>query len=283
MTSDEDRGRARHHRYVPVRLDPVVEAALVQLTDFVFRDDPPDGEALDENNSRAGAVHLFKHLKYHGNDWDPESVRVWALHHNWPDADAQALFTYAQGVLDGVRYHTTPDPFGRHAYYRWREKTVDRIPLPVPADASVKRYWFYRYPCEDHDYLYDAGWTTFPGRMAAYCPHRSFSYRQSRYELPPDLPERTLAWVAGYLAGSIPRPDDIAWNEYGDEQPDVMQRWDAVVEQFRRTGWWPHEDDLDDYYRGRADLPVAPRQFDPDVWWPPATFGRREIPPPPDS
>jgi hypothetical protein len=119
--------------------------------------------------------------------------------------------------------------------------------------------------------------------MAAYCPHRQIAYRQSRYELSPDLPERTRAWVAGWLAGNLPRPPDTAWNEQGDEEPEVMRRWEAAADQFCRTGWWPHADDVEEYYGGRAELPLAPRQFDPDVWWPQAGLGSKEKPPPPDS
>ena len=271
-----------HHASVAERLDPVVEAALDDLTDFVFRYAPQAGEALDEHNSRAGAVHLFQHLKYHGHRLDPDSVELWALEHNWPESDAHALADYACRVQEGVRYHTTPDPFGRHAYLQWRERSLDRL-SQQPTGAPESRYWFWSYPCEDYDYLYDAGWTTFPGRMAAYCPHRFVAYRQSRYELPPDLPERTSAWVAGYLAGSLPRPPEIAWNDEGDEQPEVMRRWEAAAEQFRTTGWWPHPEDLEQYYDGRAELPLAPRQFDPDVLWPEARLGSRERPPPPDS
>ena len=264
------------------RLDPVVEAALGDLTDFVFRDAPRAGDALEEHSSRAGAVHLFKHLKHYGHRWDSDSVQAWALEHNWPESDAHTLADYARSVEEGVRYHTTPDPFGRHAYLHWREQSVDRL-SPDPRDAHESRYWFWSYACEDYDYLYDAGWTTFPGRMAAYCPHRSVAYRLSRYELPPDLPERTGSWVAGYLTGSLPGPPDIAWDEEGDEQPEVMRRWEVAAQQFRTTGWWPHAEDLEEYYKGHAELPLAPRQFDPDIWWPEAGLGSRKKPPPPDS
>jgi hypothetical protein len=145
---------------------------------------------------------------------------------------------YAQGVLDGVRFHTTPDPFGRHAFYRWREESVDRLsPEAIPAGPD-SRYWFFSYPCEDYDFLYDPGWTTYPGRMAAHCPHRHLSFRQSRHELPPDLPERTMAWVAGYLAGSAPAPPDVAADDQSVRQTEVVQRWNALAEQFRQTGWF---------------------------------------------
>ena len=110
---------------MPERLDPVVEAALADLTNFVFRDDPRNGEVLNEHNSRAAAVHLFKHLKHHGHRWGSEPVRVWAWNHGRSAPDAEMLAGYARGVEEGVRYHTTPDPFGRHAYGDWREAADD--------------------------------------------------------------------------------------------------------------------------------------------------------------
>ena len=262
------------------RLDPVVQVALGHLTDFLYGD-AAHHDAVN-HNVHTGTVHLFKHLKYHGHHWDFASVQVWALDHDWPQSDAQELSDLAGGVQEGVRYHTAPDPFGRHAYDHWREESLDHVSSDPP-DLPSTRFWFWSYPCDDYDYLYDAGWTTFPGRMAAYCPHRSVAYRRSRYELPPDLPELTAAWVAGYLAGSLPRPPDIAWDDQGDEQPEVMRRWEVAAEQFRTTGSWPHPEDLDEYYEGRAELPLAPRQFDPDVWWPQAGLGTRKKPPPPDS
>lgn len=257
----------------------MVQEALGQLNDFLFRDGARD-DAVN-HTVHTGAVHIFKHLKYHGHSWDPESVREWALAHSWDEADAHALSDIARGIREGVRYHAAPDPFGRHAYDHWLEMSVDHLADDAP-DASEGRYWFWSYPCEDYDYLFDASWTTFPGRMAAYCPHRQIAFRQSRYELPPDLPEPTRAWVGGYLAGSLPRPPDRAWNEDGDEQPEVMRRWEAAAMQFRKTGWWPHAEDLDEYYQGRIELTRAPRQFDPDAWWPGSGLGARHKPPPPD-
>ena len=94
-------------------LDPVLQAALQDLTRQVFEKQPREGEALGDPTSRAGAVHLFKHLKYHEYHWNVESVKEWAESHHWPARDARTLGDYAKGVQDGRRYHTQPDPWGR--------------------------------------------------------------------------------------------------------------------------------------------------------------------------
>jgi hypothetical protein len=107
-------------------LDRVVEAALQDLTTFVYRDRLREAQGLDDPASRAGAIHLFKHLKHHGYAWDDEVVGLWAEAHAWTTADGATLAEYARGVREGVRYHTRPDPFGPHAIHRWRETAAER-------------------------------------------------------------------------------------------------------------------------------------------------------------
>jgi hypothetical protein len=111
---------------VPV-LDPVVVAALENLTSFVFRRRriyslrlEKRSKSLADPGARAGAVHTFKHLKYHGYSFDPGAVAHWAKAHGWTADDADELSNYAAGVLAGTRYHTRPDPFGMGAIDRWR-------------------------------------------------------------------------------------------------------------------------------------------------------------------
>jgi hypothetical protein len=55
------------------------------------------------------------------------------------------------------------------------------VPDELPDDVDP-RLAFLASHCGGDDYLYDAGWHTFPGRMAAYCPHRGRDYRISAYE-----------------------------------------------------------------------------------------------------
>jgi hypothetical protein len=135
------------------RLDPVMVEALKQLRSFTYRrrqlqstapvmghpSSPGRGvldvvkavahlrleerqRSLDDPSARAGAVHLFKHLKHHGYTWNPADVHAWALSHGFAASDAEKLAAYAQGVQDGTRYHTQPDPFGGHAIFAWRQE-----------------------------------------------------------------------------------------------------------------------------------------------------------------
>lgn len=113
-------------------LDPVVQAAMTNLTSWVY---PPLRERtrrrvfgqgrwernLKNPSNRAAVIHTCKHLKYHGFDFPPDQLRDWALAHGWRDEDADELHDYATGVRDGTRYHTSPDPVGRHAIHQWRK------------------------------------------------------------------------------------------------------------------------------------------------------------------
>lgn len=78
-------------------------------------------KSLDDPGARSGAIHIFKHLKHHGYSWEPEYIHAWATTNGFPAQDARLLAEYAEGVKSGTRYHTAPDPFGRHAISYWRE------------------------------------------------------------------------------------------------------------------------------------------------------------------
>jgi hypothetical protein len=111
----------------PPILDPVVEQALKHLTAFVFRRRriynlrlERREKSLADPSARAGAIHIFKHLKHHGYHLGPNEIRVWASVHGWSARDAQELGDYAAGVVAGRRYHTLPDPFGMDAIEDWR-------------------------------------------------------------------------------------------------------------------------------------------------------------------
>jgi len=117
---------------VPV-LDAVVVAALENLTSFVFRRRrifslrlEKRSKSMADPGARAGAVHLFKHLKHHGYSFDPVAVALWAEAHGWKVDDADESRNYAAGVLAGTRYHTHPDPFGRTAIDRWCAEAKDK-------------------------------------------------------------------------------------------------------------------------------------------------------------
>jgi hypothetical protein len=113
-------------------LDPVVQAAMTHLTSWVY---PPlrermrrrvGGQGKWERNlknptSRAATIHTCKHLKHHGYNFQPDQLRDWALAHGWGRDDAKELHDYAEGVLAGTRYHTSPDRFGMLVIHQWRE------------------------------------------------------------------------------------------------------------------------------------------------------------------
>jgi hypothetical protein len=85
-------------------------------------------KSLSDPAARSGAIHIFKHLKHHGYAWNPEHVHAWAITHGFTAQDAQRLAEYAEGVQAGTRYHTQPDPFGRHAIVYWRQQGAERQP-----------------------------------------------------------------------------------------------------------------------------------------------------------
>jgi hypothetical protein len=78
--------------------------------------------SLNDPSAKAAAIHAFKHLKHHGYVFEPDLVHSWAATHRWKPDDAQQLSEYAAGVGSGKRYHSHPDPIGRHAINRWRSQ-----------------------------------------------------------------------------------------------------------------------------------------------------------------
>lgn len=121
-------------------LDPVVAAALADVTTFVCRRRRVQSLILERRDrsmrdpqARDVAIHVFRHLAHGGYEFNPSAVRNWARSHGWPDGDAWLLSDYALGVASGLRYHTGPDPFGstRGALDRWRN----------PASGSGEARW----------------------------------------------------------------------------------------------------------------------------------------------
>jgi hypothetical protein len=112
-------------------LDPVVAAAMVQLTDWTYhrhhaiyrrlRNVPLRIKGLRDPSSHSGAIHMLKNLKYHGYPIPPDDLRKWAMAHGWKSSDARELSVYAESIHTGQRYHTVPDPFGHRIIDRWRD------------------------------------------------------------------------------------------------------------------------------------------------------------------
>ena len=120
-----------------------------------------------------------------------------------------------------------------------RTMTPTDVPdLPDDIDPDL---WF---PCvhdaSERDYLCNARWHTFPGRMPAYCPSRGVSFRVSRAELPSELPVATRYWVEGFLVGNMPRQPDV-----DDEDDPALVQWQSDASDYFDSGYWPRGDETD--------------------------------------
>ena len=83
------------------RLDPVVAAAMNQLTDWTYhryhavhrrlRNVPLRFKGLRDPSSRSGAIHMLKNLEYNGYPVHPDDLRKWAIEHGWKASDARDL------------------------------------------------------------------------------------------------------------------------------------------------------------------------------------------------
>lgn len=78
--------------------NPVVEEALKVLTDIVNL-----STGLAHPRDKESAVQLFRLLYNHGELYDPDSVRAWALRHGWTPEGANDLKRVAQAILDRRR------------------------------------------------------------------------------------------------------------------------------------------------------------------------------------
>lgn len=103
-----------------------------------------------------------------------------------------------------------------------------------------ERLWIRTSGCDSRDFLVGNS-HTFPGRMSAYCPTDGVHYSVSLSEIE-DMSPDAVHWVAGFLVGNQPRPEDLfgpGIHDAHDSDPH-WRRWTEAVEQFRRTGTWPH-------------------------------------------
>ncbi len=79
------------------------------------------------------------------------------------------------------------------------------------------------------------------GHMGAWFPQLGRFLSINKNDIAELSPEAE-AWMAGFLAGSEPGPQEMfgpGITEVGDADPR-MQRWREALADFRRTGWWPH-------------------------------------------
>ena len=112
-------------------MDPVVVAAMTELTDWVYGHLNTTGPKwmrfrrrdLTHPSSRSAVIHCLKNLKYWGYVYVPEELESWAIAHGWQNQDAAALGVFARQILDGVRFHTITNAFGtKWDVERWREQ-----------------------------------------------------------------------------------------------------------------------------------------------------------------
>jgi hypothetical protein len=112
----------------------------------------------------------------------------------------------------------------------------------LPHDID-ERLWIDR-GCAGYDFLV-GNCHTFPGGMAAYCPHGDggrdvcVSLGEIR-----EMSDESALWTAGFLAGNEPSGEAM----FGDAWADVGRRdyreaeWQRAALEFRRTGEWPRTD-----------------------------------------
>jgi len=83
---------------------------------------------------------------------------------------------------------------------------------------------------------------TFRGRMAAYCPTANYGYSVSLGGIE-EMSSESASWVAGFLAGNEPGPDDMfgpGIYDTPDEHGGHWQRWRDALAEFRTGGTWRH-------------------------------------------
>lgn len=81
--------------------NPVVERALSSLTSLVNL-----STGLSHPSDRNRAVALFEALLEHGEDYDPDAVRAWALRNGWNTDGGDELRDVARGVAEGRQLGT---------------------------------------------------------------------------------------------------------------------------------------------------------------------------------
>lgn len=103
-----------------------------------------------------------------------------------------------------------------------------------------EQLWIRTDGCDGRDYLVGNP-HTFPGRMSAYCPEGKVGFAVSLSEIKEMSPE-SARWVAGFLTGNEPRPEDmfgLGMRDAHDSDPR-WERWRRALAEFRATGDWPH-------------------------------------------
>jgi hypothetical protein len=79
---------------------------------------------------------------------------------------------------------------------------------------------------------------TFPGRIAAWSETLQSEFYLSKSEIIAAA-DASWTWIAGYLKGCAPRPDDLYPSElYEMDNGERWNRWTQAIELFVETGDW---------------------------------------------
>lgn len=117
---------------------------------------------------------------------------------------------------------------------------VAKVSLPLrwerlPEEASFEvdeRLRFEAY-CGGRDFIVGNP-HTFPGRMAAWCPHDRAGYCVSLGEIA-TMSDESRYFIAGFLAGNEPEPPT---DDEGESDEADQVAWQSARRRFRRTGCW---------------------------------------------
>jgi hypothetical protein len=109
--------------------------------------------------------------------------------------------------------------------------------LPDDIDAAL---WIRCSKTGDRDFLVERNPHTFPGRMAAFCPHdeAQSDYNVSVAEVEECSAEARI-WMRGFVVGGEPgAPLDDEGFEIADTEA-LHRDWDLARSTYRESGYWP--------------------------------------------
>ena len=152
---------------------------------------------------------------------------------------------------------------------------VESAPVAGSEDAPPNWDHWYGYAWSIHDRTASLIW---PG-LAAHPPGRmgfggtedherkvvEVAVEAIQYKVWDHEPHRQEIEEAPAEAGfppPLPPIPESAYNEDRTIRMDVWTRFRELVQQFRRTGWWPSADEQEEFVSGRGEMPTPPAAED---------------------